>query len=149
MTNFNKIFLSLCFIGFYLSIFAQQVEKLENCLCLNKLKPIKTYDIRKIDKKPEFPRGDAELLKYVSINLKCPAGDIEEMQTKIYAKFIIDTSGKVSEACILRPLYGNRFTEIEKEFLRVLVGMPKWKPGEHKGKKVAVWIIFPLHLTYR
>jgi periplasmic protein TonB len=149
MKNLNRIFLSLCFVVFYFSIFAQQVEKFENCLCLNKLKPIKTYDIRKIDKKPEFPGGDAELLKYVAINLKCPVGDIEEMQTKIYAKFIIDTSGKVSKACIIRPLYGNRLTEIEKEFLRVLLAMPKWKPGEHKGKKATVWFIFPLHLTYR
>jgi hypothetical protein len=149
MKNFNKIFLSLCLVGFYISIFAQQVEKCENCICLNKLKPIKTYDILKIDKKPEFPGGDRALLTYVANNVKYSVADIEDMQTTIYAKFVIDTSGKVSEACILRPLYENRFTELEKEFLRILMDMPKWKPGEHNGKKVAVWFIIPLRINYR
>lgn len=149
MNNFYRIFQLLFLSGISLSLFSQHSLEGKDCICLNKLKKIKAYDAVDLDKKPEFPGGDAALIKYVAENLKCPVTNIDEIQSTIYAKFVINTSGKVSEACIIRPFYGNKLTEIEKEFLKVLLASPAWKPGEHKGKKVAVWFIIPMHLDYR
>ncbi|SEN54875.1 protein TonB [bacterium A37T11] len=45
-------------------------------------------------------------------------------------KFVIDRTGKVTDAQIVQPLYPS----LDEEALRLVRKMPRWKPGQQKGK---------------
>ncbi|MEN9444590.1 MAG: hypothetical protein RIS47_1480, partial [Bacteroidota bacterium] len=48
------------------------------------------------------------------------------------------TVGKVSVVRPVDPL-------LDKEAIRVVSEMPKWEPGEQRGKKVPVWYTVPIN----
>lgn len=84
---------------------------------------------------PQFPGGDAELLKYISVNLKMP----EEAKKKnihgtVYVNFIISSKGSVLFPYVVRGVGGG----CDEEALRLIKNMPAWKPGKQKGKNVLV-----------
>lgn len=105
--------------------------------------------LSKSKKKPQYSGGDAKLIKYIAETLIYPVDNEDELQTTVYVKFVIGKTGKVTKACIMRPLYSNAFTKFEKEVLRVIMEMPAWIPGEHKGKKVSVWFIVPVRINLK
>ena len=126
------------------------VLKIKDCHCLSKQEKIETFESTKLDKKPEFPGGDSELLKYVAEKSRFSEPDsLDDLQSSFYARFVIDTIGKVRNICILRPQDPERLTKTEKEFLETLANMPVWKPAEKNGKKVAVWFIIPLKIHWQ
>ena len=114
----------------------------------NKTKKIKAYESWECEKKAEFPGGEQNFLKYVAEHSRFMETP-EDLQSSFCAKFIIDTSGKVQNICILRPQDPDGLTKSEKEFLMSLVNMPIWIPAEKKGKKVPVWIIIPLKINWQ
>lgn len=97
-----------------------------------------------VEKMPQFPGGESELLKYIGDNLKYPVNAQKNgIQGRIYIRFIINKSGKVENAEVLRSLD----PECDKEALRVVNAMPEWTPGEQKGEKVSVYYTLPI--TYK
>ena len=59
---------------------------------------------------------------------------------RMYASFIINSSGKVEMVKILRGLgYG-----LDEEVIRVLNSMPPWKPGYFRGKPVSTIMNIPV-----
>ncbi|HEY5591817.1 MAG TPA: energy transducer TonB, partial [Paludibacter sp.] len=94
-----------------------------------------------VEKLPQFPGGETELLKYIGDNLKYPVKAMEKrIQGRIIIRFIVNKSGKVETAEVLRSLD----PECDKEALRVVYAMPDWTPGEQKGEKVAVYYTLPI-----
>lgn len=94
-----------------------------------------------VEKMPEFPGGNPGLLRYLSSNIKYDNINIEEdyYHSKIYVRFYIDETGKAMKPEILR---GCKNTNI----IEVIEKMPRWKPGEQRGKKVKVWYTVPIHI---
>ena len=94
----------------------------------------KVYSI--LEEMPEYPGGTIEMVKYFEHNLLNPNRN-EDRQGSIYATFIIDTTGKIRNACIYITHKGNdELTPIEKDVLRIINEMPIWTPGRYQGKKV-------------
>ncbi len=121
------------------------VYRYKECHCFSKQEKIRALESFKVDKKPEFMGGDASLLVYIAKNTQYQEADsLVSLETSFYARFVVDTCGKIKNLCIMRPVYPDRLTETEKEFLRVISEMPAWIPAENKGKKVPVWIIIPI-----
>ncbi len=94
-----------------------------------------------VEKMPEFPGGVVALRKFIQDNFNF--GLIGEMniQGSIYVRFIVNNSGKVDNAQIVRgvaPL-------LDDEALRVVNSLPDFKPGTQNGKPVNVWYSVPIH----
>lgn len=74
-----------------------------------------------------FPGGDVEMNKYISMNLIYPQSAINDHITgKCYARFKVNTTGKISDATIIRGVAG--CPECDKEYLKVIKSMPNWIP---------------------
>ena len=93
---------------------------------------------------PEYPGGDAELLKFISSNVKYPASSKEKgEQGRVICSFIVNKDGSVSDYKIVRSISA----ELDAEAIRVLKMMPRWTPGKQNGKSVAVKYTVPV--TFR
>ena len=103
-----------------------------------------------VEKMPEYPGGEQELIKFISNNIKLPElVKYEDIQTKVYLTFVIDTLGNVTNICLLNRQYSNAFSTLEKEAMRVLTLLPKWTAGEQDGKKVLVQINLPIRIELK
>lgn len=95
-----------------------------------------------VEKMPEFPDGGmTALMNYLSKNLHYPIAAAEKgMQGRVTVQFIVSKDGEILEPKVLRsvdPL-------LDKEALRVVSAMPKWKPGTQRGKAVNVRFTIPV-----
>ena len=89
---------------------------------------------------PEFPGGISAMFQFFAENLKYPpiCGDV---QGKVIVRFLVDKTGKVRNAEIAK---SNLPEEFNKEALRVVQLLPKFKPGERDGIPADVWQAVPI-----
>ncbi|HET6558805.1 MAG TPA: energy transducer TonB [Prolixibacteraceae bacterium] len=93
---------------------------------------------------PEFPGGNAALLHYLSQNVKYPAIAADNgVYGKVSVNFVVNKDGSVSDAKIIRGVDPS----LDKEALRVVYSMPKWKPGLQGGKPVRVSFTVPINFV--
>ena len=101
-------------------------------------------NFRIVEKLPEFPGGMVEFMKWITSNLRYPqAARDQKIQGKVVVGFIIGKDGTVSELKVVHkadPL-------LDAEALRVLKKMPKWKPGEDKGKPCLTYFCIPVNFV--
>ena len=97
-----------------------------------------------VENMPEFPGGDAGLMKYIQNNVKYPPIAKEYNITgKVFVSFIVDKSGSVSDVKIARGVDKS----LDAEALRVVKSLPKYKPGKQRGKAVRVMFTIPINFT--
>ena len=98
-----------------------------------------------VEDMPEFPGGgEAALLKYLGSNINYPPlATQNNIQGTVYITFEIDKTGKVKNARILRGIGGG----CDKEAMRVVLEMPRWKPGRQRNKPVSVQYNLPIRFT--
>ena len=90
---------------------------------------------------PEFPGGMAECMKYLSKNINYPEDCKKEgIQGHVIVQFVVDKDGSIKDPTIARGVHPS----LDKEALRVLSGMPSWKPGKQKGEAVKVKYTIPV-----
>ena len=93
------------------------------------------------DQMPEFPGGMGECMKFLSKNIKYPVEAMEnDVQGRVVIQFTVKKDGSISDTKVAKsvdPL-------LDKEALRVINAMPKWKPGMHEGKAVNVKYTIPV-----
>lgn len=95
------------------------------------------YNTAGLDVKPEYPGGIEALYGFIKQNYKTPK---EGLKGKIYATFIIEKDGSLSDIKILRDL-GH---ETGAEAIRILKLSPKWSPGKQNGKNIRVLQSIPM-----
>lgn len=90
---------------------------------------------------PEFPGGTAELMKYLGTHIKYPTIS-QEMgsQGRVIVQFVVDRDGTITDPVVVRGVDAY----LDKEAIRVISSMPKWKPGVQNGKKVRVKYTVPV-----
>jgi protein TonB len=97
-----------------------------------------------VEDMPEFPGGDAALNKYLGTSVEYPVIAQENgIQGRVYVKFVINTDGSVTDVQIARGVDPS----LDKEALRVVKNMPKWKPGKQRGKAVRVSYTVPINFV--
>lgn len=97
-----------------------------------------------VENMPEFPGGNAALMAYLKKNIKYPTICQEQgIQGRVIVQFVVNADGSIVDPQLIKPI--NPY--LDKEALRVVSGMPKWKPGEQRGK--AVRVKFTLPVTFR
>lgn len=107
--------------------------------------PGKVQDKAKLTVQPSFPEGEKGLARYLTRTIRYPKeAQTNDIQGTIQIRFVIDAQGNVTQpVAVNRPLGGG----LEEEGIRVVKDMPQWKPGEIKGKKVAVEYVLPIRFT--
>ena len=94
-----------------------------------------------VENMPEFPGGTAALMQYLRKNIKYPTICQEQgIQGRVIVQFVVNKDGSICDAEVIKPV--NPY--LDKEALRVINGMPKWKPGEQRGKPVRVKFTVPV-----
>ena len=94
-----------------------------------------------VEKMPQFPGGDVALMKWISDNMKYPPIAAENgIDGRVYCHFVVNADGSVVDVEVTRPLDPN----LDKEAVRVLRLLPKFQPGEQRGKPVRVKFSVPV-----
>ncbi|SMO69936.1 outer membrane transport energization protein TonB [Saccharicrinis carchari] len=97
-----------------------------------------------VEEMPEFPGGDTELRKYIAQSVKYPVIAQENgIQGRVYVQFVVGTDGGVTQVKVARGVDPN----LDKEAIRVVQSMPKWKPGKQRGKAVKVSYTVPINFV--
>jgi TonB family protein len=95
-----------------------------------------------VEVQPEFPGGTQALMKYLSDNIKYPSISQENgSQGRAYINFIVDTDGSITDVKVMR---SSGDVNLDKEAVRVVSGMPKWKPGKQGDRTVRVRYTLPI-----
>ncbi|MCX6296931.1 MAG: energy transducer TonB [Bacteroidetes bacterium] len=101
-----------------------------------------------VDQMPEFIGGKDSLIKFISKNYNYANTILPETKpsnTKIYVQFVVGKDGVIRDQKILKGINGT----MDKEALRVIKMMPKWKPGKQNGKAVSVSYIIPIQVEIK
>lgn len=95
-----------------------------------------------VEQMPQFPGGEAELLKWISTHIKYPAIAMENnVQGKVVVQFVVTRDGSIGEVKIAR----GKDPDLDKEAMRVVKTLPKFIPGKMNGQAVNVWYTLPIN----
>lgn len=95
-----------------------------------------------VEKMPEFPGGETALLKWIADHIVYPTIAAENgVQGRVSCTFTVNADGSVTDVQVIRP----RDPNLDKEAIRVLKQLPKFKPGEQRGKPVRVKYSIPVN----
>lgn len=90
-----------------------------------------------------FPGGQAEMMKYLSKNIKYPEVAIQAgIQGKVTLRFVVGKDGSIENVTVARGVPG--CPECDREAIRVVKSMPKWKPAKNDGKVVKSYFNLPV-----
>lgn len=94
-----------------------------------------------VEQLPEFPGGMSEFVQWLTKNLKYPTTSQRlKRQGTVLVSFIINKDGSTSDHKVVKSAY----PDLDREALRVLKKMPRWKPGEDKGKPCRTYFCIPI-----
>lgn len=96
------------------------------------------------DEEPQFPGGTSALMAWLNKNIKYPSSAQESCaQGRVLVTFVVNKDGTIVEPRITHSVDH----ALDKESIRVVSAMPRWKPGKQHGKPVRVK--FTLPVTFR
>ena len=95
-----------------------------------------------VENMPEFPDGGMPgLMKYLSANIRYPeAAHKAGTQGRVTVQFVVGKDGSIGDVKVIRGVDPT----LDAEAIRVISGMPKWKPGTQKGEPVNVRYTVPV-----
>ena len=95
-----------------------------------------------VEDMPQFTDGN--IFDYLAQHVRYPEeAEKNGIGGMVYVQFVIDTTGKVVEPKVIRGVS----PELDAEALRVVSGMPAWKPGMQRGKPVRVSFTLPVQVS--
>jgi TonB family protein len=97
-----------------------------------------------VEEMPEFPGGMDSLYAFLARKIQYPPIAKDNGITgTVLVEFVVEEDGRVTNAKVKVPL----FPECDKEAVRAVMSMPKWKPGRNMGKPVRCYYQVPV--TFR
>lgn len=96
--------------------------------------PVEDEIFEIVEENPEFLNGGmVGLLQYLGKNINYPTIAIENgTEGRVTVQFIVNKDGSIVDVKVLRGID----PYLDKEAVRVISSMPKWKPGKQRGKAV-------------
>ncbi len=99
-----------------------------------------------LEEMPEFPGGPAAMMKWLGDHVRYPAIAAENnIQGRVMVSFVVETDGSVSNVKVVRGVDPS----LDKEAVRLIESMPKWKPGMQTGKPVRCRYNIPVTFKLR
>ena len=100
------------------------------------------YEYESVDIRPEFPGGERGMINFINETREYPYHAYKNrVQGRVLCSFIIGTDGKVSNIKVIR---GAQDESLNREAMRVISEMPRWKAGKVGGQTVAVRCVLPI-----
>ena len=109
-------------------------------------KPKKVEDelFRSVEQMPQFPGGEAALMKFLASHINYPPTAAEhDIQGKVVVQFVVKKDGSIGEVKVVRSVD----PELDAEAIRVCKLLPKFTPGRQNGQPVNV--LYTLPMTFR
>ena len=104
-------------------------------------KPEKEEVFRAVEQMPQFPGGDAELMKFLRDNIVYPAMAQENnVQGKVIVQFVVTKTGDIGEVKVVKSVD----RDLDNEAVRLVKKLPKLIPGRMNGQAVNVWYTLPV-----
>lgn len=104
-------------------------------------KPVEEKPFVTVEQMPQFPGGDAEMLKWVGQQIKYPVVAQENgLQGTVTIRFVVTATGNIDDVQVIRGFD----PACDKEAVRVVKSMPKWIPGKQNGRNVPVYFTLPV-----
>ncbi len=95
-----------------------------------------------VEQMPQFPGGDAALMKWIGEHIKYPTMAMENnIQGRVTVSFVVTKNGSLGEVKVLR----SRDPDLDKEAVRVVKSLPNFIPGKMNGQPVNVWYTLPVN----
>ena len=96
---------------------------------------------RHVEQMPEFPGGEAALMRFINENLRYPTTAIENgIQGRVTVQFVVKKDGSVDDVTVLHGVD----SALDQEAIRVCKTLPKFIPGKQNGQPVNVWFTLPI-----
>ncbi len=93
-----------------------------------------------VENQPEFPGGNTAMMKFLSDNIKYPVIAQENgIQGRVICNFVVERDGSITDVQVVRGVDPS----LDKEAVRVIQQMPRWKPGKQRGQAVRVRFTLP------
>jgi protein TonB len=91
---------------------------------------------------PAYKGGQNAIDNYITSNIEYPQDAIDNnIEGVVNVQFGVDENGNISNVSTI----GNKIGHgLEEEAIRVVSKMPKWTPGQVKGKNVKTWRTLPI-----
>ena len=94
-----------------------------------------------VEEMPEFPGGMDSLKAFLAREIQYPPVAKDNSITgTVLVEFVVEEDGRVTNAKVKVQL----FPECDKEAVRGVMAMPKWKPGKNMGKPVRCYYQVPV-----
>jgi periplasmic protein TonB len=112
--------------------------------------PIETpeiFELGTVQEPASFPGGNKALLRFMENNIRDPRNGEEDLaqSVKVQVKFVVGKDGQPTDFVVI----GSGGEKFDNEVLRVLKGMPKWKPAWHHNQRVAMFFIMPVSFAVK
>ncbi len=89
----------------------------------------------------QMPTPPYNINEYIAQNMHYPELARENgIEGKVVIEFIVNKNGSISDAKVVRGIGGG----CDEEALRIINGMPAWKPGMQKGAPINVRYSLPI-----
>jgi TonB family protein len=96
---------------------------------------------RSAEQMPQFPGGEAALMKYIQTHIKYPPTAAKNhVQGRVIVQFVVRKDGGVGVVHVVRSVD----KDLDREAVRVCKTLPKFTPGRQNGKAVDVWYTVPV-----
>jgi protein TonB len=90
----------------------------------------------------QMPQFNGDVGDYLQKHLNYPEpARVAGEQGRAVVKFVVNEDGAISNTEIVASA---KSASLDREALRVVSSMPKWKPGKHQGKEVKVYFNLPI-----
>ncbi len=98
-----------------------------------------------VETMPQYVGGQEAMMDFIRKNTQYPAEAKKQgVSGRVYVSFVIDKTGQVTEASVMRGIGGG----CDAEALRVVNAMPAWAPGTQSGKPVKVRFVLPFSFAF-
>jgi protein TonB len=95
-----------------------------------------------VEQMPEFPGGTDELMAYLRKNTVYPTIAQENgISGRVYVQFVVNKNGEIVNIKVVRGVD----VSLDREAVRVIQSMPRWKPGKQNGNSVRVQMSLPVN----
>lgn len=94
-----------------------------------------------VEEQPEFPGGNAAMMKFLGDNIRYPVIAQENgIQGRVICNFVVERDGSITDVQVVRGVDPS----LDREAIRVIQQMPRWKAGKQRGAPVRVRFTLPV-----
>ncbi len=136
-------FLVILLVGIIALPAVSQMRRVKLCNPSSQVRDayVDVYEYDFVDERPQFPGGERGLVNFINKTREYPYEAYEAgVEGRVLCGFIINVDGSVSNITVLRGC--NEL--LNREAVRVISEMPKWKAGKIGNKSVPVMYLLPI-----